>query len=69
MVGADVDPTDVRGQVVDSIGATLPSTPGKSWPSTCTGSPFGRQSRPPFLYCPTSSFFLVSTLTTGWLSA
>ena len=34
---------------------------GKSWVLTFTGSPFGRHSRPPFLYAPTSSFFLVST--------
>ena len=37
----------------------------KSWTLTCSGCPAGRHSLPPFLYGPTSSFFLVSTLITG----
>src|SRR5674476_1163924 len=37
----------------------------KSWTLTCSGSPAGCHSLPPFLYGPTSSFFLVSTLITG----
>ena len=38
---------------------------GKSWSRTRTGSPLGRQDRPRLPYCPTCSFFLVSTLITG----
>src|SRR6201987_3871321 len=45
----------------------LPS-PGsrKSWTLTSSGLPLGCHSRPPFLNCPTSSFFFVSTEITGW---
>src|SRR5271163_4702083 len=47
-------------------GVTFPSSlSGKSWSRTRTGSPFGRHSRPFCAYCPTCSFFLASTLTTG----
>ena len=38
---------------------------GKSWVFTRSGLPAGCHSRPPFLNCPTSSFFLVSTVITG----
>ena len=40
----------------------------KSCTRTSSGSPFGRHSLPAFLKSPTSSFFLVSTLITGWPS-
>ena len=38
----------------------------KSWTLTCSGWPWGRHSRPPFLKSPTNSFFFVSTEMTGW---
>src|SRR5674476_72017 len=45
----------------------LPSSwSGKSWTLTRSGVPAGAYSRPLFLNAPTSSFFLASTLTTGW---
>ena len=67
MVGADVDPAGVRGQVVDPVRDGLAQLAGRGsrGSSPATGSPFGRHCRPAFLYWPTSSFFLVSTLITG----
>jgi hypothetical protein len=48
----------------------LPSSwSGKSCTPTRSGSPVGCHSHPPLAYRPTSSFFLVSTLTTGWPAA
>src|SRR5712692_3088851 len=38
----------------------------KSWTRTGRGCPPARHSRPAFLNCPTSSFFLVSTEIAGW---
>src|SRR6185369_16444297 len=47
-------------------GIALPSSlSGKSCTLTRTGEPWGWYSRPPLWNSPTSSFFLVSTLTTG----
>src|SRR5215216_6769476 len=44
----------------------LPSSgSGASWTLTPSGSPEGCRSRPPLAKLPTSSFFLVFTLTTG----
>src|SRR5271167_3814466 len=51
-------------------GTTLPSSSIlKSCTFTPNGSPLGRQSEPPFLKLPISSFFFVSTEMTGWPAA
>ena len=45
------------------------SRSAKEWSRTFTGSPLGRHSRPAWAYSPTCSFFLASTLITGWPAA
>ena len=47
----------------------IPKPKGRACTFTRSGSPAGRHSRPPFLKLPTFSFFLASTLTTGWPAA
>src|SRR5271166_5624671 len=62
----DADEAGVGGHIVDAIGHDLASfLSSKSCTFTRRGSPFGRQSVPPFLKLPISSFFLVSTEITG----
>jgi hypothetical protein len=50
------------------IACPPPSSP-KPWERARTGSPFGRHSRPACANSPTCSFFLASTLITGWPAA
>jgi len=68
VVDADIDPTAIRGEVIDAVGmACSVSGPAvkKLWSSTRTGSPLGRHSRPAAGNCPSCSFFFASTLMTG----
>ena len=66
MAVADADESLVSFQVIYAVGNGLPLGPaGKSWSRTRGASPARAHSRPPLAKFPTSSFFLVSTLTTG----
>lgn len=65
VVFADADPAGVGGHVVHAVGDRLPSSPMKSCTLTSPGRPLAATRRPPFWYRPTSSFFSVSTDTTG----
>ena len=66
VVRPHTDPGLVLGDIVHPI-RTDPAQirNPKSCTSTCSGAPLGRNSRPPFLKGPTSSFFFVSTEITG----
>ena len=65
-----IDPALVGGDVVDAVRHRLArSGMMKSCTRTGSGWPLGRNSRPPFLKSPTSSFFLVSTEMAGWPAA
>ena len=64
---ADIDPSGIGGDVVDAIGHRLAEFGDLEvmHPDRLRARPWGRNSRPPFLKSPTSSFFLVSTEITG----
>ena len=63
---ADTDKSGVGRHVVDAIGRRLAQfLVDKVMHVTRCGEFFGRQSDPPFLKLPTSSFFFVSTEMTG----
>ena len=66
VIDPDTNPARVGGLVVDAVGDGFASSLSlKSWTFTFSGFPLGRHSRPPLRNWPTSSFFLVSTDTTG----
>ena len=66
VIGADADPTDIVGDVVDPVrhGAAQPGI-DEVVNLDRFGHAGGRQSRPLFLKLPTNSFFFVSTEMTG----
>src|SRR4051812_33284428 len=67
VIDAEIDPSGIRGDVVDAVRRHLAQLGGaKSCTRTASGWPLGRNSRPPFLKSPTSSFFFVSTEIAGW---